>query len=292
MNRFIAFLNSIPFTEFQQLDFNSRNKMQKLAWASLLPMMLYAGIGFGLASQLFQLGMIASLTAGIIALCVILIIEKLIMAQGGNWVMKALRLLMILIMSVLGSYLVDTFLFNSEIKEMLSNKQKATLEKEQGKLYATDPELQDLALKAEKIESKIAASFASFSLEMHGVDGRSKGYGSRAKTHEAREAQFEAQLEKVEQQMQNRREQLTEQAEATAAEQANGLLAQLDALERFMKANPFSKKIFWLIFGFLMLIESLVLSIKLSEKTPFEHAYATRNFRAKQLAKQRENYLK
>ena len=199
---------------------------------------------------------------------------------------------MITIMSILGSYFVDTIIFSSEIDEVLNKKQETTEKGYLDDFYANDPELLALGEKVEKIEAKIAASFASFSMEMHGEDGRSKGYGDRAKTHEAREAQFEAQLEKVEQQMQNRRAQLTEQAKATAAEQANGLLAQLDALERFMKANPFSKKIFWLIFGFLMLIESLVLSIKLSEKTPFEHAYATRNFRAEQLAKQRENYLK
>jgi hypothetical protein len=292
MNRIVAFFNSITFAEFQQLDFNSRNKMQKLAWASLLPIMLYAAIGFGLVYSMFNLSKATGAVAACIAIGVIFIIEKIVMAQGGNWYLALLRIGLVVIMSILGSYLVDSIIFSSEINEVLADKQHATMQQHQEALYAEDPELQALTEKAQKIESKIAASFASFSMEMHGADGRLKGYGDRAKTHETREARFEAQLAMVEQQIQARREALTTQAKSMSEQQADGILARMNALKLFMADKPFTKLVFWLILLFLVLLESMVINIKMSETTPFEHAYATRNHRAAYLAEQRKQYLK
>jgi hypothetical protein len=285
MNRFYAFMNSLSVAEFAQLDFNSRKKMEKLAFASLFPIAIYLFVGFAASRAIFEASWPVSIMAGLFFGAFILILERIVMAPGYSIFLVLIRVALVVLMALLGTFVVDTLMFGNEIAQILANQKEVEMRNQRDTLLKTDPVLLTLLIQEAEYKAFRDLAHQNYNLEMLGTDGRSKGFGQRAQTHKMREQEFEDRLATIADDIRTQKGIIEAAAKNYADQQATGLLARYSALKDFIAKNEQGNQLFYTILILLFLLEAIVLLLKLSEKTPFEYAYILRKERARMRSK-------
>lgn len=99
----------------------SRKALNRYVGAVVLLMMIWAFIGFSMATRYFGLDTLgASITASIFAVVILLIERQIILIVGKNNFISAFRLVLALCMAVIGATVIDQTIFAKDIEAQLS----------------------------------------------------------------------------------------------------------------------------------------------------------------------------
>ena len=99
----------------------SRKALRRYVGAVLLLMMIWAFIGFSMASRYFELETLgAAITACVFAIVILLIERQIILIVGKNSFITAFRFLLAMCMAIIGATVIDQTIFAKDIDAQLS----------------------------------------------------------------------------------------------------------------------------------------------------------------------------
>lgn len=99
----------------------SRKALHRYVGAVLLLMMIWAFIGFSMATRYFGLDVVgAAITACVFALVILLIERQIILIVGKNNFITAFRFLLAMCMAIIGATVIDQTIFAKDIEAQLS----------------------------------------------------------------------------------------------------------------------------------------------------------------------------
>ncbi len=99
----------------------SRKALRRYVGAVLLLMMIWAFIGFSMASRYFGLDTLgAAITACVFAIVILLIERQIILIVGKNTFITAFRFLLAICMAIIGATVIDQTIFAKDIDAQLS----------------------------------------------------------------------------------------------------------------------------------------------------------------------------
>ena len=102
----------------------SQRQYRKLLSALTIMMIIWGIIGYGFSSRYLNLdNTVANVAVMLCFMTIVLCVERvIILTVGKAWLMAAMRLLLALCMAVLGSAIIDQFIFRNDIQEAITER--------------------------------------------------------------------------------------------------------------------------------------------------------------------------
>jgi hypothetical protein len=177
-------------------------------------------------------------------------------------------------MSFTGATLIDPGLFKREIAaEMRTEKEEGVKASFQPKIAASTIEVDHRKQVWEQAEQLAVC-------EARGCDGRPRGTGSVTRflvgMASARRSEFLAAQAQRDRQIDAERQAIAALPSAEAMYRESGLIARVDALDRFLNSHPAARRAWQVLFWLLLCIESLVLTGRIICPTETVDDYAER----------------
>ncbi|MEJ8849196.1 DUF4407 domain-containing protein [Variovorax rhizosphaerae] len=240
---------------------SSQRRFAAFGMAIHIPVVLWLVTGYLLASTIFGLSVGAS--AGVAFGCALLIfmVERLILAVPSSKPVYVFRLLMGLLIAFIGASTVDLVLFEKEISKELQASQESAITQKYDKLKAA----QLLVVRETKDDWDAAVAAATAEANGRGGSGR-RGAGPLV-DRLVKEAELRRQMHEVAkaalQQLHPDMQAEIAKAKGSALQDA-GLIERLVALHAYLGGKPFGIGAWVVFFGFMALLEFMVVVTKLA----------------------------
>lgn len=237
------------------------------AFAVPLPMAVWAFGGYVVASSIFQLAEVGSWVIAGVSACLVLSIERILIATGPGLSMNVARVTLAVVMASLGATLLDTIVFSREITQVL---RQQMVQKESARFDAL---IATAVARQQDARERWLAAEGSAAAELDGTGGsrrrvtelknapiymEKRAHADRLRTDYERQERDVTDLER------QREAALGRVLTTDVAIREAGLLARIVALQEFLVQNA-AAKLIWAAFFFLMMfIETLVLLVKVA----------------------------
>jgi hypothetical protein len=122
-------LTGVNPSVLRNYDAESRNKVTQLGILMLVPAIIWFFNGFFLTNNIMQVNGLVALLTGLILFSLILIIERaIVLASNVNHFVVVFRVLLAIVLSVLGSMILDVCVFGKDINHRLKTQAQQELE--------------------------------------------------------------------------------------------------------------------------------------------------------------------
>jgi hypothetical protein len=256
----------------------SRKKIQVLGWTLLLPAFLWFMTGTLLAQNLLDMGWGQSLLAGFIMGGLAFVMDRSIVMIEGNWLLYFFRFLLAVIVSILGSAMLDTVLFSNDIDYYMQ--QQLTVKADRvyaDALAAAKPEIEAQRTNTQQAYLDWQARETIFQKEADG----SGGSGRKGIERIAEAKRLQANVAYQEYLRLHRQFSVLDKMSKVTAQQRkdavlrqdgkNAILVKFESLHAYLRDHGFAQILYWLVFGAMFFMEILVLLVKVfSRKSSYE----------------------
>lgn len=263
------------FSDFESYHVDTKKRIKMLGVLIHIPVLLWGFIGYQIASDIFNTPFFFSILSafgfglGIFAVeYSILQLKTSSFKKHWKQTISAIltRLIIAILLSFIGSYIIDFKVFNREISEQLDYDYQVDLTK------AINSQKYSLA-ELSNLENSIRHDIDNLSQDFikensgKGISGKA-GVGPNAITLQQRIDEKSKQLDITILEHKRNTEQIdsvykNDVLTANAKKTNPGLLAMKTALDKYLVANPSANILFWSIFLFMFILEFLVLLAKL-----------------------------
>lgn len=256
----------------------SRKKIQVLGWTLLLPAFLWFMTGTLLAHDLIGLGWPPSILIGFIMGGVVFVMDRSIVMVEGNWQLYFSRFVLAGIISLLGSAMLDTVLFNNDIEYYMQQQLTAKADTAYADaLAAAKPEIDEQRTNTNRAYLDWQARETIFQKEADGSGGSGrKGIEkiATAKRLQANVAHQEYLRLHRQFSVLDSMSRVTAQQRKDAVLQQDGkntILVKFESLHAYLRVHGLAHILYWLVFGAMLFLEILVLLVKVfSRKSSYE----------------------
>lgn len=230
------------------------------ALAIHLPVLLWGGSGFLIAGSVFELSFEISCLIALICSGAIYLVERIVLATPKSLLVNLLRLVMGLVIATLGASAVDLVVFDREIAEQLSTKEKAKISRHYNALIATR-----LVTVTEKkrdwYEAQEAANSEATGKQGSGRSGIGPVYRALLEHANRLRGDYIEALSSLTHLELAREEKLAlHERDPYLASSTAGLLQRVSALHEYTSRN-FAASVAWSLFFLLMLFFELMVVI-------------------------------
>lgn len=239
------------------------NRLKAYAIALHIPVALWAVSGYIVAHRVF--GQTPASAAGVALFCMALVylIERLVLATPKGILVSLLRSGLACLIAVMGASTIDLVLFEREIADTL----KTNAMQEQSASY--DHQLVILSEREASIYKEWQLAINKANCEANGTCGsrqRSVGpiYRELASQADVLWMEFGDAKAKREAKELERDVALKALANSDAPLNAAGLLARIEALHRYVRANPYAMAAWLIVFSIILALELMVVFVKWS----------------------------
>ncbi len=246
----------------ERLHRSTLNRITAFGIAIHLPVLLWAGTGYIVASSIFGLSRPSAALTAFVSATVIYLVERLVLATPKAWYVNVGRLLLGVVISILGATTVDVVVFTMEISQQLTV---------QGEKRINVEFAQQLPAQRAITQSKRQEWFqaqAAAQCEANGTCGskvRNVGpvYRELARHADRLRSEYE-QAEAAIDQLRVERERAIADVRQSGGDIKNaGLLARVEALHEYTMANTGARVAWALFFTLILFIELTVILSKL-----------------------------
>ncbi len=281
MIRFYCLLTGDRYQDLLDHTAASRKKCMALAGGVILVTLVWALVGYCLASNVLGLSRgMAILTSMVMALIIFLVDRSIILANTSNMKFALARIALALMSAYLGGIALEQTLFDKDIRQQIAENRQQLVQREEKRMDDGFKQQDEILLQERQdAEAKEAVAITALNDELNGAPNSTgtRGYGNVAKVKEAQVNN--AQAERA--QNTNAREKLKAEhearrnarlAEITSSWQENALLERMEALHQFLGAHPTVLYFMFLpLLLFMVLLELLPLMLKrYSSNTAYE----------------------
>jgi len=256
----------------------SRKKVSGLASCIFVPVIIWYAIGFLLATQILNLGLLNGLIVATVLAFLIFLIERNIIMAEGKKAIKWFRIILGIFIALLGAVFLDEIIFHDDIEiqlELMGAEKTAALVNELDMEYKplVEAALLETAQKQHEWQSALAEAMreadGTGGSGRKGVDAITRIKLDAAETlrleYEKARADQESLLQRIEKQKGEIRSEANHFAEA-------GLLTRVKALFTMVFSDWAMGIIYFLLTGFLFSMEFLVVIMKNNwRKTNYEY---------------------
>ncbi len=256
----------------------SRKKIQVLGWTLLLPAFLWFMTGTLLAQNLLDMGWAKSLLVGFLMGVLVFVMDRSIVMIEGNWLLYFFRFLLAVVVSILGSAMLDTVLFNNDIDYYMQQQLTAKADTVYAcALAAAKPEIDEQRTNTQQAYLDWQARETIFQKEADG----SGGSGRRGIERIAEAKRLQANVAYQEYIRLHRQFSVLDSMSRVTAQQRkdavlqqdgkNTILVKFESLHAYLRDHGFAQILYWLVFGAMLFLEILVLLVKVfSRKSSYE----------------------
>jgi len=288
-----CFLTGYNYEVLKHCSESAKNKIKQLTSGIFIVSLLWFFIGFNFADRYIQLNLIGCITAGIIATFIIIQVERqIILTQSKSKYIALSRFLLAIIMSIIGSVIIDQILYKDDIEkkkeitilsdiERVYMSEKSELEKQQNLI------LQDIQKKDAEYSKLAAEAHSKPLIKVPKVDIiREKDSNNRYQTKQIinkSEIIVNPQLQSLKlinddlERLRNNHSMLTDKLSKLRENirqrlaTKRGFLDELQILHLVLSESGVSLVFWLLLFLFILFLELLVLIIKqFSTDTDFD----------------------
>lgn len=263
VSRYLCLVVGESYQHAARFHASTLRRTYAFAIAIHIPVMLWAFMGYFLASRVFHSS--NETTAAITLMCTLLIylVERLVLLTPKGWLISINRVLMGFVISALGASTVDLVIFEREIIQQLLKQQESAMVAEHAAQEAQVTQNM-IQKKADWMKAQEAAN-----CEANGTCGskiRNVGPVYREIAHQAdlmRQEYIATQAHLAALQLANRKTLEQWRANPPSADTA-GLLARMQALHEYTMQNPAALVAWSLFFILMLLLESMVVFCKMA----------------------------
>ncbi len=256
----------------------SRKKIQVLGWTLLLPAFLWFMTGALLAHSLLDLGWAQSLPIGLIMGGLVFVMDRSIVMVEGKRLLYWFRFLLAAFVSILGSAMLDTVLFNNDIDYYMQQQLTAKADTAYADaLAAAKPAIEERRTNTNQAYLDWQARETIFQKEADGSGGSGRKGIDRIATAKRLQADIAHQeYLRLERQFSvlDSTSRVTAQQRKDAILQQDGrntILVKIESLHAYLQDHVTALIVYFLVLGTLLFLEILVLLVKvLSRKSSYE----------------------
>lgn len=281
-------------------DVLSRKKISMYGLGIFLPTSIWLIVGYLLTRTFFELPVYGSVIAALFIAALIFVIETLIIRHVGGWKTMALRLLLGLTVSLIGSVIIDEYFFSRDLdNRMITYREGEEKAFVQDKVNALDSTIASLSNEVNLLRSNWQNSLAEVAAEADGSNGSGQtGVGEITQLKLNIAEQKKSQLVEGEMKlaaMEMEREGLEGEAKISFNERFDdhALITRIKVMMLLFK-DSHEFKVVWICFTlFVMILEFFIIFLKMGkhktlyeQKLAFEHELGEQKL--KDLIKRRE----
>jgi len=257
---------------------NSRMKVNVLSLALLVPTMMWAATGYLLASEIKGFGIKESIGFAVFMMFLVFILESLIVRTPKNKTIKWLRLSLGFLMALIGSIILDEWLFKEDIDKQMAFNKMEHIKNETSKIIE-ESQIEIIRMEEEvrlrKQEWDAALDNATREADGTGGSGN-KGVSAITKMKMQVAGQKQLEYEKAAKQLTDLKESVGTRIDERIGEiesllNIKSLLTRMHAMFSLIFNNAIMFFVWLLITGILFCLEFIVVILKMSwEDTPYE----------------------
>lgn len=236
------------------------DRTKAFAIAIHIPVLLWALTGYVIASTIFNLGAIESVTVAGFCSLLIYMIERIVLATPKKWYVNLVRLLIGIIIAILGASTVDLVIFDKEVTYQLRKVEEQRIGNDYENQIAGQSQVL-LTKKADWLKAQEAAN-----CEANGQCGSgNKSLGPIYKALKSHADALQRDYIKAQANMENLKQEETAKLDAAHKNiiGESGLLARIEALHQYTIENKAALIGWSLFFALILFFELMVVLAKL-----------------------------
>lgn len=261
-SKYLCALVGVHPHQTDRLHPSTLNRITAFGIAIHLPVLLWAGTGYTIASSVFGLTTLRATMAAVVSALVIYLVERLVLATPKTWYVSIGRIVLGAIISTLGATSVDIVIFEKEISQQLT----VQAERRANIAFAQQQAAQKAIVQSKRQEWLAAQAAAQ--CEANGTCGskmRSTGpiYRELARHADRLRSEYEHSEIALEN-LRIERDRAIARARESDGDIANaGLLTRVEALHEYTSSNRGARIAWALFFTLILCIELTVVLSKL-----------------------------
>lgn len=163
--KFGCFLTGWNYKILQSCTEASRKQLKKYTSAILILIIIWAFVGYSFASRYIQTGLAGSIAIALVFVFIIVQIERqIILNVGRNRLANIFRLIIAIIMSVLGSSILDQIIFKDDIeKKMVEIVDRQVLDQLPNRISIINSKLAEIQTEVDSLDKTNIALYAAIS---------------------------------------------------------------------------------------------------------------------------------